>query len=70
VFNLQQQGVPPKANKKTQASITLSDALGGVTVLQKGETDIISFSHSTTAGGERETAEVAYGSPSDSGRSF
>lgn len=51
-------GVPTKTSKKTQASITLSDALGGVTVLQKGETDIISFSHSTTVGGERETAEV------------
>ncbi|KAG8822981.1 hypothetical protein FS842_000038 [Serendipita sp. 407] len=51
-------GVPSKTAKKTQASITLSDALGGVTVLQKGETDIISFSHSTSAGGERETAEV------------
>jgi len=51
-------GVPAKTAKKTQASITLSDALGGVTVLQKGETDIISFSHSTQVGGERETAEV------------
>ncbi|PVF93933.1 Ribokinase-like protein [Serendipita vermifera] len=51
-------GVTAKTGKKTQASINLSDALGGVTVLQKGETDIISFSHSTTAGGERETAEV------------
>jgi hypothetical protein len=52
------QGVPHTTTKKTQASITLSDALGGVTVLQKGETDIISFSQSTKIGGERETAEV------------
>ncbi|CAG7847495.1 ATP-dependent (S)-NAD(P)H-hydrate dehydratase 2 {ECO:0000255/HAMAP-Rule:MF_03157} {ECO:0000255/HAMAP-Rule:MF_03157}; AltName: Full=ATP-dependent NAD(P)HX dehydratase 2 {ECO:0000255/HAMAP-Rule:MF_03157} [Serendipita indica DSM 11827] len=51
--------VPAKTNKKTQASITLSDALGGVTVLQKGETDIISFSVTVHgSGGERETAEV------------
>jgi len=29
-----------------------------VTVLQKGETDIVSFSYSTTTTGERETAEI------------
>jgi len=53
-------GLPPPSShtSKTQAATALSNALGGVTVLQKGETDIVSFSHSTTTTGERETAEI------------